>query len=245
MNNFTSGDIVYYIGDDRGSLKKNIPYKVFINKLGNLGISVGGWIIYSPMENFISDLEYKKNNQKGNNNFKINDYVYYINNTKFLKNGVKYKVINVRMCGMISGVKLYDLTLKSPSGQLHDGYNSNDFISEQEYNDVHNPSLEKNKFFPKDDSIIRMQIFQDTKNGILKWTKPYKIYDEWYRAILKLKNPSKAYLRFDVRKISEDWELVIYYHRNKIADSIIIKKIEQTNSLLTIVRKIQNSLEDE
>lgn len=255
-NKFKIDDIVYYIGKNSSlGIKGDMPYKVTRCFLNLLDIRVDDrYNIHNlDVHNFISNTEYKKTKEKSSDQteFRKNDVVYYIGHNAQLKKNTPYIILNIIFRGISEGEKCYSLTIRDKGGRLFDGFDSKYFISEETYTlyqkgsnmNVWSSDQNDNTHILKSDSTIRMQIFQDTKNDVLKWNIPYPIYEDWYRTILKLKNPKEAYLRFDVRKISDEWELIIYYHRDKIKDSTLIKKTVETRTLLTLVKKIQEKIE--
>jgi len=269
MNDFKKGDIVYYIGDNRGFLSHNTPYKVDSVCLSNINIKVnsaGNMTVSYNNKKFISELEYRKRNTSISSQyispipvilstnqekkFKRDDIVYYIGKGNQLKNDVPYIVLSSNFEGILKGIKLYTLTIKDMNGRLFDGFSATNFISKEEYekNFGDDENLDDSKLItssshlPKSDSDIRMRVFHDTKSGELKWTRPYRNYDSWFRSVFYLKEPPEAYLRFDIRKVSGEWEMYIYYHRNKLAESKLVKTIKQTKSLITIVNKIEDIL---
>ena len=260
---FKKGDTVYYVGSYDGSLYQNTPYVVFSTGFDNVGIRIkskyGNMTVSYNYKKFISELEYRKKHASTSisgtvsslykeKKFKKDDVVYFIGREGQLKNNSPYRVLSSQFCGILDGVKLYNLTIKDVNSRLYDGFNANNFITKEEYEK--NKNKEENLddiivsalYSPKLDTAIRMQIFQDTKSGVLKWTKPYKNFDDWFRAILKLKKPTEAYLRFDIKKVFGEWEMIIYYHRNKVDDSKVVRNIRQTNSLVKIARMIDDML---
>jgi hypothetical protein len=124
---------------------------------------------------------------------------------------------------------------------------STDFISEEDYKKLNNKTFNIGEM--KTDTEIRWRIYKDTKSGELKWEKPYAPQDEWFRAIVKLEKPDKAYLRIDVRK-TNTWEMEIYYHRNRPpfeADNsgMIIRHFKEGKIVATIARKILEKMRED
>lgn len=260
------GDFVYYVGDNQvlnfnpsnPSIRKNIPYKVVKAESSNFGLCISISSHYSVFVNYkdyITSKEYEKlKNKLKINDLKIGDIVYYKGQSSTLKKDRPYRIINMTLKTILDGDKLYSLTVKDiDKGHLYDGFISSNFISELKYkqnnSEVEEENEEEYSFDnnentkkPKEDSIIRLQIFRDTKSGKLKWDRPYEDKPEWYRTFLRLEEPAGSYLRFDLVKVKNDWELWVYLHKNENANSITVKKMQQSNSLLRIVAKIENLL---
>lgn len=264
---FKAGDIVYYDDPDR-HFPLHTPFRLWAEKDPKVfGVFLpskdssekGEWsqVLKEYIDkNFISEEEYKKKyggtrppfgeeKRVGNydsfvKGFKTGDKVYYIGDKiPRLKQDKPYVI---QFYNPLTGLLKIDGDV-CPSG---------DFISEQEYERLRmiNADIEKDRPSdkePKGEVQLKMQIYKDTKSGKLRWFRPYVKNDEWFRSTMQLDNPKGAYLRFDVKRPADQWELHIYFHRNlkdkKAEDnSIEIRNFGETETLRGLVKKIDSQI---
>jgi hypothetical protein len=166
-----------------------------------------------------------------------------------------------------AGDKIYYLgdkiqKLKSDTPYKVDFYNPNtgmlkigdvvcpdeDFISKDEYEKMNDYKDINKKGQEKSEIQLKYQIYKDTKSRKIKWTSPYSEQPDWYRSIIKLEEPKSAYLRIDVRKMKDEWELVIYYHKDRPPftaenNGMVLKHFKETAALKAVAQKIKDSIE--
>jgi len=259
-HNFKGGEIVYYNGPEGQKFKKDIPYLLFDSPGGYFLVHVGNEAetISKEVANafFISEQEYKQekgvsttssNNDgfKGLANFKkyskynTGNVVYYIGTeTGVLKNDEPYKV------------QFYDSNkgIVRINGVVLD---TTDVITKNEYDNFNVPDEGETVEIigkPKDEMEIKRQVWVDTKSGKLKWFRPFASFNSWYRAILKLENPTGAFLKIDLYISKTDnnkWNLMIYYNRKATVDSILIKQFTESSIIKALVNYVKKNLTDD
>lgn len=265
---FKVGDSVYYNGIE-DSIDKHTKFKLFANQnpaLFDIYINGKNTTIAADFINkkFISENEYNLKYKTFNNGFrnpsierssnsnsdkhdgiKSGDTVYYIGNRiKRLKKDVPY---TVQYINPITNIMKID-------GDICPG---DDFLTVNQY--------EKHKLLDVDNNTgpligdvgrektevgIKSQIFYDTRENKLLWYTPYKDLENWFRTIVKLKEPKNSYLRIDIYKGKEqnsEWTMRIYYHRdNKDKKDLfgeIVKAFGQSSILVKTVEKIKIQLD--
>lgn len=265
-NNFKTGDVVYYNGkseliehDQAFRLWSNRNpdiFDIFINKnWSQIPVSVIN-------RDFISKEEYEEKKKSGNvsrsdsnkslgnydsfvEKFKSGGTVYYIGDKiKRLKKDTPYKI---EFYNHLTGLVRID-------GNVHP---ESDFISDEQYerlkmlNDdmpVSTTTIEEvEKGKEKSEVQLKMKIYTETKKNKLIWYKPHLLNEEWFRTKINLNQPLKSYLRIDVKRPVDKWEMIIYFHRNKVTpdttissddNMIIIKHYKETQILLALARII-------
>jgi hypothetical protein len=261
-------DVQYIINDNK---KFTDCFDIYVRKKGR---NFGSW--FSPRkqwveENFISEDEYKIRKSTGkpiipnyqdfkNRRISYGDTVYYVgedtkNKRKFpttlgglksfphLKADTPYKVEFVNITAGMIRVK-----------ENNYNYPEKDFMTEEEYERLkmsadETPDIASEIGKNKSDVDLRMQIFKDTKNKKLVWTRPYSTHKQWFRTYVYLKNPPNSHLRIDVKK-DDVWELIIYFHRNRNpitgvgGENPISVKRMQASSLARIAAKIEMQIEE-
>jgi hypothetical protein len=187
--------------------------------------------------------------------FSIGDVVYYVgkrtkHNEHLISKTKPYIVCQRRS---IANSREQLIGIKADDGELL-CFPEKDFVSEYEYktnkDKYYDDSDDKddihiNLFKPKEDTTIRLNLFRDTNKGKLIWFKPYTNLDEWYRATIKIEGLKEGYLRFDVKREKKDWEIYIYFHRNKFDSSTLVRVIKETESLKKLVKKIQDIVDSQ
>lgn len=270
-NDFKAGDVVYYDNADR-HFPLHTPYRLWAEKdpkvfgmflpaEGN-NLLKGEWsqILKDYVDrDFISEEDYKKKyggtskpnpygeeKRVGNydsfiKSFKAGDKVYYVGDK--IQRLKQDKAYTVQFYNPLTGLLKID----------GDVCPSSDFISEKEYERLAmiNSDIDKDKPSdkePKSEVQLKMKIFKDTKSGKLQWSRPYPKNDEWYRSAMFLDNPKGSYLRFDVKRPADQWELHIYFHRNipgkKAEDnSVEIRNYGESETLKGLIRKIETQID--
>lgn len=266
-NDFMSGDIVYYDGDPNDKIKRHIAFRLWAGRNNtfdvftpdenkNHGVDKGEWITLPASfvnDNFIHEEEYKKKYPNGSpkesehqqaavknydsfiKGFKVGDTIYYVGDriSRFKKD-TPYKV---------QFYNAFTKVLKIDG----DIYPSDDFIKEEEYEKLKllndDNKVESGGRKKKNEMEIKMDLWRDTKSGKLIWFRPYEINDEWFRTKIKLDNPPGAYLRVDLKRERDQWELLIYYHRNskdKKADdnSLLIQNLVESKIITALAKRI-------
>lgn len=266
---FEKGDVVYFIGDSI-SMKKDSPYEVLNcwlkGKVNGKNIyaltlkSEDGGIFSVESSDFILDDDYRKTTGQ---DFKKGDKVYYVGNNVNLRGilakGKSYEIENEKEVAQEDLVSIRterNQELFIPKDEFVDEaeYNKNRHrkINYREWvfngNGSREPNIvenddEKIEQGSKTNATIVRQLFQDTKNDKLKWSEPYTSHDEWFRSYIYLKHSKTAYLRFDLKRPLDEWELIVYYHKNKTADSVLVRKMRESKSILALVRKVKDSVE--
>lgn len=257
-HNFKVGDVVYYNGIKR-EYDYHKPYKLFSysspkDNLFGIYSDRGDGLSLEPIEkevvnrDFIDENEYRKkygvsppkivaNYNDFVKNFKVGDIVYYMGDKiKRLKGDTPYKV---ELFNPVSNtIKIEEIVCSAE-----------DFISEKDYDKLNIDEDSDQKIGEKSETKIKLQIYKDTKNNTLVWIKPYSTHNEWFRSTLKLKKPEGAYLRFDLRKKDDKWELVIYFHKNRPPfksedNSVVIKHYKESQILCATARRVKEQIEE-
>ncbi len=266
-NDFRNGDVVYYNGDD-DQFDHDHAFRLWANRNTNVfdifANNEWGQIPVSVINrDFISEEEYKEKKKSGDvsrsasnkptvsnydsfvKKFKSGDTVYYVGDRiKRLKKDTPYKI---EFYNPLTGLMKI----------LGDVCPESDFISEEQYERLKmlnddmpastSTSEEDEKGKEKSEVQLKMKIYKETKENKLTWYRPYPKNEEWFRTKINLNQPPKSYLRIDVKRPADKWEMIIYFHRNKItADTttpaddnmIIIKHYKESQILLTLARKI-------
>ena len=274
-SDYKKGDYNKYC---ENKLKKDTPYKVDGYKEGiyKLALRIEGNTLRFVPDDFMTEKEYKDKNKGksefswdigsirnpafkksvdskfeptvGNydsfiKKFRAGDTIYYVGDKiPKLKKDTPYKV---KFYNPSTGlIQLNDATCPDT-----------DFISEKDYerlkllNDSTNKKGEKGE--KKNEVELKMNIYRDTKENKIVWTQPYSTHDEWFRSNIYLKDPPKSYLRIDVKREEDKWNLYIYFHRSKNPISglggdkpIQILHFEESQILKAIAIKIQDQIEN-
>lgn len=186
--------------------------------------------------------------------FSVGDAVYYIGKITKHNNHLISKTKPYLVCQRRSTAysKEQLIGIKAEDGELL-CFPEKDFVSEHEYrmnkDKYYDPNdesgLDKNPFKPKEDTSIRLNLYGDTVKGKLTWVKPYSNLDEWFRATKKIEGLKDGYLRFDVKREKKDWEIHIYFHRNKSDGPFQVRVIKETETLKKLVKKIQDIVDSQ
>jgi len=258
---FEVGDIVYYNGNG-DYLQKDKPYKVKVGNQKDIGnlitLEMGNDRSISLSSSFvISEEEY--NNKRGipsnpvshgstrttgsvgsykefKEDYKVGDIVYY--------NGDKIKMLNKKTPYEVNFFNRLTRTIQIKG--FNSIFPSDDFIPERI------AVVDTDTTTPvKGDSEMRLQIFRDTKDGKLLWSRPYDTMENHFRCYIYLTNPPKAYLRMELKKPLDVWELVIFYHRTKNPITgvggdtpILVRKIKESNVLVALSKKIEMQISE-
>jgi hypothetical protein len=266
-HNFKNGEIAYYNGSD-DQFDHHTPFRLWDNKNTEVfdiwANGIWGQILVDFVNReFITEEEYKRKygNQKPkkdkentrlgsyntfvNKKFKAGDVVYYIGDKiKRLKQDTPYKI---EFYNPLTGL------MKIEGDVCPDS----DFISQDQYerlkmlNDEDKGDGIGEERKALDETSLKMKVYKDTKSGKLQWYRPFPIQDEWFRTKINLEKPKGAYIRIDIKRPADDWEMHVYYHRNKFSEpplfasdnSIEIRKYDESSQILkVIVKKIEDKL---
>lgn len=259
---FKPGDMAYYDGPDlKNGVKYDTGYILWIDKNPDVFNLYLGSNDYRQVtrdfvnKNFITQAEYKQKKKNMPPESTVGSYDSFV---KRFKSGSTVYYVGDKIPKMKKDTP-YKIDFYNPLTKLlkigDDTFPDDDFVSEEQYEklkmlNIDNAKIGVAKEGEKTDVGLKMQIFKETRSNTLVWIRPFPKNDEWYRSFVHLNQPKESYLRIDMKRPADLWELEISYYRkanpiSKIGgDSpIIIRKMKESSTLLSLIKLIEAQIE--